>query len=147
MKGAPDHLQTTWVWIGVSYLAEQPLCCDLLKVSLHDPLDSPATGRASQTVRKRERAAAGCMRKPTLAIDGHDLKGPTEMTAPAPPPPPENGCVRYQNGPRGRFGGRAGDPSSTAVSKFVPVGLKPNDAMVYLQWFRPQPIYRARAKS
>lgn len=47
VKGAPNHLQTTWVWIGVSYLAEQPLRCDLLKVSLQDPLDSPATRRAS----------------------------------------------------------------------------------------------------
>ena len=43
MEGAPNHLQTTWVWIEVSYLAEQPLRCDLLKVSLQDPPICPQT--------------------------------------------------------------------------------------------------------
>ena len=34
MDGAPDHSQTTWVWIGVSCPVEQPLRCDLLKLNL-----------------------------------------------------------------------------------------------------------------
>ena len=33
-KGAQNHLQTTWVWIEVSYPVEQPLRCDLLKLIL-----------------------------------------------------------------------------------------------------------------
>ena len=52
VEGAPNHLQTTWVWIGVSYLAEQPLRCDLLKVSLQDPPICPRPGRASQWARR-----------------------------------------------------------------------------------------------
>ena len=33
-RGTPDHLQTTWVWNGVSCPVEQPLRCDLLKLNL-----------------------------------------------------------------------------------------------------------------
>ena len=57
VEGAPNHLQTTWVWIGVSYLAEQPLRCDLLKVSLQDPPICPLTGRASQGRARRPHSA------------------------------------------------------------------------------------------
>ena len=54
MEGAPNHLQTTWVWIGVSYLAEQLLRCDLLKVSLQDPQICPQlkTGKSVGEVHK-----------------------------------------------------------------------------------------------
>ena len=55
VEGAPNHLQTTWVWIGVSYLAEQPPRCDLLKVSLQDPPICPQRGRASQRARRKKK--------------------------------------------------------------------------------------------
>ena len=70
-RGTPDHLQTTWVWNGVSCPVEQPLRCDLLKLNLPFRGICPHRRRASlpavdfpEVPARGERACRGLGRTP-----------------------------------------------------------------------------------